>query len=265
MVTGNFGADVQKTLAKLASDQIQTEQYLDFVRNRTFRETLLVRSEQQPDWGIVPERVYGLHVASSGKSAKPVDLANDSSVQFQSRTGMSISTTSQLFKSAMTVLAEVWPATVPFLELLQRAAAKLDRPATNEDLQTLALGLLNAYISCDVIELHAIPLAFSRTPATNPVALSHARLRAAEGQSAVANRRHEVVKLSDLSVRLLPLLNGTRDRAALADSLTELAVAGDLTVQRNGQPITDPADIRSALASTLDPTLDALAQDALLE
>src|SRR5262249_14105371 len=39
MVTGNFGPEVQKTLALLATDQIQTEQYLDFVRNRTFRET----------------------------------------------------------------------------------------------------------------------------------------------------------------------------------------------------------------------------------
>jgi methyltransferase-like protein len=264
MVTGNFGADVQKTLAKLASDQIQTEQYLDFVRNRTFRETLLVRAEQQPDWGIVPERVYGLHVASSGKSAKPVELTSDASAQFQSRTGMSISTTSQLFKAAMTVLTEAWAGTLQFVKLLQLAAAKLGRPATNEDLQALALGLLNAYISCDVIELHAMPLRFARTAGTKPLALASARVLTAEGWTAVANRRHEVVKLSDLCVRLLPLLDGTRDRAALTDALTAMASAGDLTVQRAGESITDPSDIRSALAGALASTLDALAQDALL-
>jgi len=264
MVTGNFGADVQKTLAKLATDQIQTEQYLDFVRNRTFRETLLVRSEVQPDWGIVPERVYGLHVASGGKAAKPVDLTSDAPAQFQSRSGMVISATSPLFKAAMTVLAEAWPATRPFVELVPLAAAKLGRTATDADSQALALGLLNAFISCDLIELHAVPIAFARTPSQKPVALSHARVRAAEGEPAVANRRHEVVKLSDINFRLVPLLDGTRDRVALTDSLTALAIAGELTVQCNGQPITDPAALREALTAALDAALDMLAKDALL-
>jgi methyltransferase-like protein len=80
----------------------------------------------------------------------------------------------------------------------------------------------------------------------------------------VASRRHELVKLSDLALRLLPLLDGTRDRAALTDALTALAVAGDLTVQRGGQPLTDPPEVRAALAAMLGPTLDALAREALL-
>jgi methyltransferase-like protein/SAM-dependent methyltransferase len=264
MVTGNFGADVQKTLELLAADQIQTEQYLDFVRNRTFRETLLVRAEQSPDWSIAPDRLYRLHLASGGRALKPVDVTSDAPAQFQSRSGMVLGTTGPLFKAAMLTLTGEWPATVPFAELLARAAAKLGRPAHDEDPPALALGLLNAYLASDLIELFAAPVTFARAAGERPVGLAHARLRAADGHATVGNRRHEVVRLSDLSQRLLPLCDGTRDRAALTDALTGLALAGELTVQKAGQPMTDPAEVRAALAATLGPALDALARDALL-
>jgi methyltransferase-like protein len=265
MVSGNFGADIQKSLAVLATDQIQTEQYLDFVRNRTFRETLLVRAGQAPDWNIVPERVHGLHLASGGKIAgKRVDLGSDAAAQFESRCGMVLSVSAPLFKAAMLALIGAWPGTLSFDELRPRAAAKLGRGPNAEDSPALALGLLNAYLSSDLIELHAIPVTFARVPGEQPVALSHARVRAADGFATVANRRHEVVRLSDLALRLLPLLDGTRDRAALADELTTAALVGELTVQKGGQPTTDPVEIRVALLATLGPTLDALARDALL-
>ncbi len=265
MVSGNFGADVQKALTILATDQIQTEQYLDFVRNRTFRETLLVRSDQTPDWNIVPERVHGLHIASGGKVVgKKVDLTSEVAAQFQSRSGMVLSTSGRLFKAAMLALTEVWPATVPFAELLTRATAQLGRAPTEADAPVLALGLLNAYISSDLIELHAEPVSFASVPGEKPLALAHARHRVADGHATVANRRHEVVKLSDLSANLLPLLDGTRDREAIADALTARALAGDLTVQKEGQPMTDPAEIHAALAATIGPALEVLARDALL-
>ena len=265
MVTGNFGADVQKTLAVLSTDQVQTEQYLDFVRNRMFRETLLVRAERTPNWGIVPERVYGLNVASAAKPVgKPVDLLSDVPAQFQSRSGMGVSATAPVVKAAMLSLVDAWPATLPLMELVFRAATRLGGDATNGDLTAIALGLLNAYVSSDLIEFHAVPMSFARAPGEKPVALVHARVNAAEGQAKVTNRRHEVVHLSDMNLRLVPLLDGTRDRDALADALTQLAVAGDLTVQKGGQPVSDPVELRTALVSTLGPSLDALARDALV-
>src|SRR5262249_26226974 len=127
-----------------------------------------------------------------------------------------------LSKAAMTLLAEVWPGTIPFMELLRGAAAKVGREPAGNDLASLSASLLNAYIASDVIEVHAAPVAFARIPSEKPVALNHARVRAAEGRDTVANRRHESVRLSDLAKRLLPLLDGTRDCAALTDALTDL-------------------------------------------
>jgi methyltransferase-like protein/cyclopropane fatty-acyl-phospholipid synthase-like methyltransferase len=265
MVTNNFGAEVQRTLATLATDQIQTEQYLDFVRNRTFRETLLVRADQTPDWSIAPERLSKLHAASGGKPVgRPIELTNDSPAQFQSRSGMVVSTSGPLLKAAMLTLSEVWPGTLPFAGLLKESLARLGRTEEKDDAPALALGLLNAFVASDLIELHAMPMRFARTVSEKPTALAHARLRAADGHATVANRRHEVVRLSDLNLHLLPLLDGTRDRTSLVDALTEKALAGELTVQKAGQPMTNPTEVHAALTATLGPALDMLARDALL-
>jgi methyltransferase-like protein len=264
MMTGNFGPDVQKTLALLATDQVQAEQYLDFVRNRTFRETLLVRAGQSPDWAVAPERAFGLHVASPARPVGRTDLASAAPARFQSASGMAVATASPLSKAAMVLLGEAWPGTVPFGELLRGAAAKLGREPADEDAESLAVNLLNTYISSDLIELHAGPVRFARVPFERPVALPHARVLAAEARAVVANRRHEPVRLADFARQLLPLLDGTRDRASLADSLAAKALAGELTVQKAGKPVTDPAELRESLAALLGPALDQLARDALL-
>jgi methyltransferase-like protein/SAM-dependent methyltransferase len=265
MVTGNFGPDVKKTLAVLSSDQIQTEQYLDFVRNRMFRETLLVRAEQTPNWAIKSEYVRGLHIASpSTPTSTPVDFAPESVVQFQSRSGMTVSTSNPLSKAAMWMLSEAWPATIPYTELFRSAAAKAGVGTTDDDFLSLATGLLNAHVSSDVVEIHASPMSFARLPSEKPVSLVHARVQAAEGRATVTNRRHETIRLSDLAMRLLPLLDGTRDREAMGAALTAIAVAGDLSVQRSGKPVTDPTEIREVLTGALGQVLAGLARDALL-
>ena len=266
MVTGNFGPEIEKTINNLKVDQIQREQYMDFLRNRTFRETLLVPDVSVPNWTINPDCLAALHVGSSGKPVGTTDpdVWSEAAVQYQTRSGMTLSTGRPLLKAAMKVLAERWPATVPFTDLVREARQVVGGPAAADDDKNLALGLLNSYISSDLFELHAAPVAFTRTPGEKPVVLGSARLRVAEGAKAVGNRRHEVVRMTDLDQRLVPLLDGTRDRPALVDELTRRAVAGELTIQRDGTKLDDPAAIRAALAAVLDHALNNLGANALL-
>jgi methyltransferase-like protein/SAM-dependent methyltransferase len=268
MITGNFGPDIQKTLQTLAADQVQTEQYMDFLRNRMFRETLLVPAAVAPNWTIQPECVRAMHVASGGKVATkaPPDARSDAPAQYQTRSGMTLSTNRPILKAAMQVLTGRWPGTVPFPELLDESRRLLDRgPDTaDDDGKTLALGLVNTYISSDLLEFHAAPLVISRAVGDRPAVLPSARLRAADGAVMVTNRRHELVKLTDLDQRLVPLLDGTRTRAELVEGMVAKAVGGDLKVARNDQPVTDEAAIREALTAVLDPALSTLAAHALL-
>lgn len=269
MVTGNFGPDVQKALTILAADQIQTEQYMDFIRNRMFRETLLVHAA--PNWTISSDCMKALHVASSGKpsGAGEPDVKSDATVQYQTRSGMILSTSRPLLKAAMKVLGRRWPGTVPFGELVRETRALLGGPADDsaaaEDAKSLALSLANTYISSDLVELYAAPIPVSHAVPERPAAIPSARARVAEGAAVVANRRHELVKLTDFDQRLLPLLDGSRGQPELLEALTAKALSGDLRVQRDGQPLSDPAEVRSAIGVVLEHALKGMVEKTLLE
>lgn len=271
MVTGNFGPEVQKTLKTLAADQIQTEQYMDFLRNRMFRETLLVHEKNPPNWTIEPKNMRSLHVVANGKPAGKTEpnIQSEEPEQYQTRSGMTLSTNRPLLKAAMKVLNTRWPSSTPFEELRAEARKLLggnpaDATQAEEDSKTLSLGLVNTYISSDLIELHSIAIPVNRTPGEKPKLIASARERVLAGGNSVANRRHELVKLTDLDLRLVPLLDGTRDRAAILGELVNKSLAGDLKVAKDGQPITSEAEIRTALESVLDPAINNLAVQSLM-
>jgi methyltransferase-like protein len=168
----------------------------------------------------------------------------------------------------MKVLADRWPSTVPFEELRREARKILggnpdDSAVAEDDAKTLSLGLVNTYISSDLLELHAIPIKVSRTAGAKPNVIGSARERVIGGANSVANRRHELVRLSDLDLRLIPLLDGTRDRPAILEALIQKALTGDLRVQKDGKPLTDAADMRAALTAVLEPALNNVAIQGL--
>jgi len=271
MVTGNFGPEVQKTLKTLAADQIQTEQYMDFLRNRMFRETLLVNEKNPPNWTIEPKNLRPLHLVANGKPTGKTEpnIHSEEPEQYQTRSGMTLSTNRPLLKAAMKVLNARWPSTTPFDELRAESRKLLggdpaDAALAEEDTKTLALGLVNTYISSDLIELHAVAIPINRANTEKPQVVASARARVEGGATSVANRRHELVKLSDLDQRLLPLLDGTRDRAAILEALVQKALAGDLKVAKDGQPLTTDADVRAALASVLDQAIANLSMQSLM-
>lgn len=261
MVTGNFTPDVQKALETIATDQIQAEQYMDFVRNRTFRETLLVRADAAPNWGIRPAAIHSLHIATANKVTEDSgDVRSDAVVQYRTKTGLTLSTSSPALKAAMRVLGERWPGTISFGELSQSVNQLLDREENEEN---LALGLLNTYLATDVLELHAMPIPTTEA-GEMPTALPSLRAKLAAGETAVANRRHQVFRPGEFDRLLLPLLDGTRDRSTLLDRLTELALSNEMTVQADGQTVTDAIAIRETLGPVLEKALKEYANAALL-
>lgn len=273
MVTGNFGPDIEKTLRMLATDQVMAEQYMDFLRNRTFRETLLCHAAQTPNWSVVPDTLRVLHVASNARpqpaeGQEQFNVADESPVTYRSPGGMTMTTSRPLLKTAMTILQQAFPGTIPFDALRRQAREQLgghpDDPAkAAEDNTLMAVGLLNCYMSSDLIELHGMPVTFARTAGERPVALAHARLTAA-ATGLAANRRHEIIRLTELDRHLLPMLDGTNDRPALVNKLTDVALSGKLTIRKQDAPVTDREGVHAALASIIDEALAKVAGMAVL-
>jgi methyltransferase-like protein/cyclopropane fatty-acyl-phospholipid synthase-like methyltransferase len=285
MVTGNFGPEIEKTLKILATDQIQAEQYMDFLRNRMFRESLLVHQRVTPNWSVQPDCLRVLHVASGARPVPPQaaatppvpnqpppayepNLNTEENVSYRSASGMSMATNRPLLKAVMKVLQEAFPATVPFDILRKSARERIGGNASDprtvaEDTNVVAVGLLNCYMSSDLVELHGTPVTFARKAGEKPTVLPWARIQATRS-AIVTNRRHEVIRMNDLDKQLIPLLDGTNDRAAIVEKLTQVALGGALNVQKDNITLYDPKEIRQALESVLEQALQNVANQALL-
>jgi SAM-dependent methyltransferase len=220
MLTGDLAPQVAQMLAKIAPDLLRREQFLDFLRNQTFRRTLLMHDGAAPTRKVSPERIFGLCISTQAQPVNAsVDETSAAPESFRAPNGGTLTTGQPFTKAAMMALVQHAPATIGFDELCGLAQARLgalQAPSTH-DRNALASELLQSY-AVRVVELHSVPSPFVIAPGARPEASAVTRLQA--GRSAqVTNLRHEWITLDDDARRLLPLLTGThgeQDLAALA-------------------------------------------------
>lgn len=215
MLLDGLPVQVAQTLDRMASDTLQREQLTDFLRNRNFRQTLLVHDEAPIDRSLTPERVAALWVASAARAANGGDPRSAAPDEFRMPDGSGLRTPHPISKAAMAVLAKHWPAPIPFSDLSAMAATRIGLTGDVDDAQRtmLASDILKCFCA-GAAELHALGPAFVIEPGARPLASAVARLQAARGTHAT-NMRHETVPLDDVDRRLLPLLDGSRDRRML--------------------------------------------------
>ena len=203
----NFPAEVQQVLGKLSNNVVQAEQYMDFLRNRTFRQSLLVRSGVSQTRSLTPASLQGLRVASWTE----IEHATDGpEVQFRSRTGETLTTRDPVLATALRGLREHWPQSIVFDDLVRAVSSALGADLDQVG-RSLGMSLLRLYLSSRLVELHTTPPAFTSAVSDRPVASPLARLQAIEA-SEVTNLRHETVRLGEAERVLLAHLDGTRTR-----------------------------------------------------
>lgn len=265
MLPGQFAPEVAATLDRVAPDLVRMEQYMDFVRNRMFRRTLLCRSDVEPTRSLGPECLRGRYVAGNlVPGDEEPDMDPGVPVTFKHQYGALVTVEDPLHKAALVLLGGVWPATVP-VEALAALARDMVGGAGDPEADAAALrgALLDCY-AANLLEVRLTTHRFAREPGPRPRGTSIARLQA-EGGRAVTNRRHEQVGLGALGRQLLCLLDGTRDQGALTDAAVELVGRGDLVVEEGELPVDEPRKLAAVLGEAVERSLEDLARSAVLE
>jgi methyltransferase-like protein/SAM-dependent methyltransferase len=247
------------------SDRIVREQYLDFLSNRMFRRTLFCRAgvpiAQAPRLDAV-ERLLAI-----GR-ARPVrpdpDVLSNGEEEFRSPSDDRLSTNRPLAKATFTVLAELMPRPISIGSLWRIVSERLnggtDAAAGPAELARI---LLRGHLANLVkLRVSAPPLVFS--PGSFPVASPLARLQAARNER-VVNLRHEKNDLDDLDRFVLPLLDGTRDQAAITEAVVTEVARGGLGIEdAAGARLEDPQKVRDVAADAVNHSLERLAAACLL-
>jgi methyltransferase-like protein len=192
---------------------IDKEQYLDILRNRVFRQTLLCHAGRAISRALDGETLRALFFSAAGEAA-PGEREDEVVVRQSFGT---MSTTNPLVKAVVTLLAEVAPARLGFAELASEVQRR--HPDLAGAIQaTLPVTLAHATMS-GIVKIHASPASFTTDIAAQPVASALARVQAARGE-ALFTLDHSRVSQPDKAVRaILPLLDGTRDQVELARAL----------------------------------------------
>ena len=193
------------------SDPLAREQYLDFLKERMFRQTLLCHAGAQVDRTPRPERLAAL-AASAPLRWTPGEKSGQ--LRFAGPGGAHLTTDHPIVTAALQRLGEAWPAAVPVVEL-----------APQGQLATVCDALLRCF-AANLVRLHVDPPAVGVDVPERPQVSPLARLEAAQGEL-LTTVRHTGLRLDDeLGRRLVTLLDGTRDRAALLDELAPAAAMG---------------------------------------
>jgi len=266
----HFQPCVGELLQELGDDIIVRQQYLDFLKGRRFRQTLLCHDSAQIERNIPLERVISLLVASNAQPSPPMSQATlDSPVQFCGPHHSSLTTAHPLIKATLLCLGENWPMPLSFEALWEMAHARLvalgstSHFDTPEDRIDLAKALLLCY-GGSLVELHSWAPRLALKPGDYPLVSPLARLQTLQG-TMVTTLCHISVEISGaLEKRLLQLLDGTRDRSMILQALEQTILSGAATLLQNGELVHDPAKVRALLAAELESQLDSLARLGLL-
>ena len=215
---GDVPMEAARRLEELGGpDVVLREQYMDFVRNRMFRQTLLCRTAVDVQHALSPGDVAGFYIASAAEPEGEVVVEGKAPGTFRTPTS-TITSDAPIVKAAMNVLGETWPGAVAFDDLL---AAARERAGSGGDVDVVIFGdaMLRAHLA-EVVELRTEPPPLCTRPCDRPRVNAFARFQAARGDAVVTTLRHTSLSIVDpLGRRLIALMDGTRDRAALAEAM----------------------------------------------
>ena len=207
-------------LERSGQDRIAREQYLDFLKCRAYRQTLLCRDEVKlRDAGPSVENTRALMAAAPVRPTSPrAEPSGRSKVEFRTPKGATLTTDHPVLKASLLELGAAWPQRLGFETVLERAAARVGATADAAAEGALTDLWLRAY-EANVIRLHAHSPGHAAEPGERPRASALARRQLALGDETVTSLDHETIGLDERMRRLLELLDGTRDREALAREL----------------------------------------------
>lgn len=269
MLASGFPRGVEETLMGISKDIIEAEQYMDFLRNRLFRQTLLCHMNLSFRRTLVADNLEEILIASQADPAgEPIDLNPGIKQVFRAPNGARVNTDFPMTKAALVVLRRAWPEAMNLNTLIKKSKKLLQENldhyemAAIEERETLGEDLLYCFAG-NAIEFHTWQADFvtevSEQPMASPLAAYQAR-----HDLPITNQRHECVNLDSVSKELLKAMDGHRNHRAILDHLVKRAEDGAFALEETDKQISGKNYLRHALKSTMEEIMRNLAKSALL-
>jgi methyltransferase-like protein/SAM-dependent methyltransferase len=224
-----LGEGVERALGGI-EDQIEIEQWHDFVANRNFRRSLLCRDDapmvERIDFDAFEAMAFSADLTPPNK----LDLRRAKPANFHQTNGATLNVSHPLTKAALVHLAGVHPDALTLADLYHVAARMVSQGGGGAQAQETAAfsSELFSLFAHRAVRAHPSPLAYHRAVGDRPATSRLARAQAAAGWSHVTGVHHTGLDLDPISTRLVGLLDGTRDLDALTREIADELAGGTL-------------------------------------
>ncbi|WP_395320826.1 methyltransferase regulatory domain-containing protein [Variovorax sp. UC74_104] len=271
MFVQNYGDKVRDPLLReCGGSQVMMEQYLDFLVNRTFRQTLLVR---QPLAGSIrykldPVRIRQLEFAGMFKTDDGAAFTLDAREQpCTAIRNLKVTMRLPVQKAVAHLLDTRYPASMSVSALVEAAAGLTGQPLAAAE--QVVMGMVEELLILGALRIRRSPVPAADAVSGLPRALPAVRntVGLVQGSAATVstcNQWHEHVTVSLLERSLLPLLDGRHSHEALAEHLEAEVRSDRLRFVKDDKPLTEPSAIREFARGQVALALDALRRKALL-
>jgi methyltransferase-like protein/SAM-dependent methyltransferase len=265
MFPDNLSPQVAEKIREIR-DIVKSEQYMDFIRNRRFRCTLLCHDRSKIRRDLHVSDIETFFIASQARpKEKPAEehLADGIPVAFSDGSATAI-IRGRIPKTAMVILSEQQNQPMAYRTLCDETMGRTGiadprhvRDQINEDLNLLRL------LFAGLIHIHSSAGPYTTRISDSPRASRLARHQAARG-NVVTSQRHGPVVLNSAEQVLIRHLDGRSSLADLAAAICGHVDRGHLVLERDGGTIAD-ADERIEAAEILCVAmLEGFAAKALL-
>ena len=195
MYAGNMPDDAKKVLHAM-DDVVRQEQYMDFIRNRRFRKTLITHKDNKLDYNLTPEQMADYYIIATVKTSGPVTLDREvMTFEFGDRRGANMQLGDPYAKAFMSALAHYSGIPVDFETIVGQTQAAyqledeahLRKLARNSMLELVLRGYAKA-----TMEQAQWTSALSSYPKACPLALYQARDLGQKWVTTAARNRYNI-------------------------------------------------------------------------
>ena len=239
MFASALGPEAETFLDEFA-DMLEHEQYLDFLLQRTFRQSLLCHAQIEPDYDVNLGCLDDWACCAQLVPPQKLELRSSKPQNFTSTAGKQYSVSDPLLKTMLRQLCDSYPDAVAIEELLVLSRQQLPDAVKNVaqyDQDAWRVELFNLFVN-QAVQLVLEPVQLLQYIGEKPCVNPLVRTQACAGNN-LASVWHEIVYTDAFSQRLISYLDGNHEVSHLPGLMLQDIESGALEVpglNRQGVP-----------------------------
>ncbi len=264
MFTGNFPTKVQEVLKQVAHDSVRSEQYVDFLKNRRFRSTLLCKNDNILNRNIKADLVKEFTILSNvseDKNSKDVEIENNGEVSFSAPNGVNFKTKNNIAITALRIIEENKFGYLSVTDLLEEVSKRIGKNFSEESIERSVCDLVLRLFLSGGMNLSSFSKKIAKKISTKPK-VSRLAIRQAQTSNWITNEKSDKVPADLFSCFVIRYLDGSNNIDDLTAKIRKHVEAKEIILWQNEQPLQVVDD--NFLKQMIKNVLDSLSKNFLL-